>query len=173
MMNKKKSPAVAEYKPPDAGRENTYSYDAEYIEFTDYCQKAYKKTKEMLIAADCRTAARRLRKYLNQFNTGPLAMRQIGVDWIGVMDSLLELYCRDAILNQIKNTRASDRGKWTKELLDQKIEACHLDDTERNEIYEAAGIVWSECSYKITQFTPQDTEVELLSKPVSKMVVSS
>lgn len=173
MIDKKKSLAVAEYKPPDAGRKNEYSYDAEYIEFTDYCQKAYRKTKEMLIAAGCQSAAKRLRKYLDQFNTGPLAMRQIGVDWIGVMDSLLELYCRDAILNQIKNTRASDRGKWTKELLDSKIAACHLDETERNEIYEAAGIVWSECSYKITKFTPQDIEPEMVSRPVSKMLVSS
>lgn len=173
MMDKKKSPAVAEYKPPDAELKNRYSYEAEYIEFTDYCQKAYEKTKEMLVAADCQSAAKRLRKYLDQFNTGPLAMRQIGVDWIGVMDSLLELYCRDAILNQIKNTRANDRSKWTKELLDKKIEACHLDDTERNEIYEAAGIVWPECSYKITKFTPQDIEPEMISMPVSKLVVSS
>lgn len=152
MMNTGEPSAFVEHGGPNAGFEMENEYDTKYMEDTEggelaaYCQKAYEKTKRRLIAADCRSAARRLKQYMEQFYTGPSPMRTIGVDWAGVLDSLLELYCRDAILNQIQHTPKNARGKWTKELLDQKIELCGLDAAAKNEIYEVVGLEPAECA---------------------------
>ncbi|MCD8146362.1 MAG: hypothetical protein LUD84_03615 [Clostridiales bacterium] len=150
MMNTGEPSAFVKHNGPEVGIESEndmkYAEDTEERELAAYCQKAYEKTRERLIAADCCSAARRLKQYMEQFYTGPSSVRAIGVDWTGVLASLLELYCRDAILNQIQHTPKNARGKWTKELLDQKIELCGLDAAAKNEIYKVVGLEPAECA---------------------------
>ena len=142
-------------------------YDSEYLEFINYCQKVYEKTKERLVAADCRSAAKRLKQYMAQFTTSQTSTRIMDVDWVCVLDSLLELYCRDAILNQIKHTQKNARGKWTKELLDRKIEICGLGETTTKEIYEAAEFELNKRTFKNVKFSPNEAE------PIKEIVTFS
>lgn len=104
-----------------------------------YFETAVRTYSARLRSVGCNSAARKLKaNFLMYAET--MIMEQLGSSWQEVLDTLLMDYCCSVIQSKIRRTPQQFRQlQWPKELLDQLILTCGLDERSRYRLYREAG----------------------------------
>lgn len=104
-----------------------------------YFETAVRTYSARLRSIGCNSAARKLKANFLMYAETTI-MEQLDASWQDVLDTLLMDYCCSAIQSKIRRTPQQFRQlQWPKELLEQILRTCGLDERSRYRLYTEAG----------------------------------
>lgn len=113
--------------------------DSRYTVQEMYFETAVRSYSARLRSIGCESAARKLKANFLMYSDANI-IEQLGGSWQEVLDTLLLDYCCSAIQGKIRRTPQQFRQlQWPKELLEQMIRTCGLDERSRYRLYTEAG----------------------------------